>query len=213
MNEDIMKVCERNQSDLRRVLPPYEKRGILNSELLLACSIMDIYDPEIILESGVARGHSTEVFARFFPEKKIIAFEKADDEDAKYGKDRVSRYGNVNYQYGDVFSLVPKFTKQRFVAVIDGPKGLDAIKLARLFYKNDRCLAIMIHDFHSNAEERADLERAFPNVFYSDDPEFVERFRYLDHDCWEKMNKKKFAPYLRHGRPMKSYGSTLAVII
>lgn len=216
MTENIIKICNDILEDYVFKMPEYELRGILNSEMLLICGVINATKPDFILESGLARGHSTEILARNFPEIPIQTLEYKSDEDTEYAKKKLEIYDNVQINMMDAFKFpIKEFRNdpKKFIAIIDGPKGKDAIKLAQEWFLEPGCLGVFMHDFHSNAPERAELEEAFPWVMYSDDESFVSEFKYLDEPCWSKMDKTQMAPYLRHGKPMTSYGSTLAVIL
>ena len=73
---------------------PYEPRGILNIEAFYWWSLVGHYKPDIILESGVFLGRSTDILARaqkFFNIPMHYAFDKS-DEHAKHVKKKLTSF-------------------------------------------------------------------------------------------------------------------------
>lgn len=208
MRNNIIDICNKYVDRLE--LPPYEDRGVFNSEMLLACSIMAELDLKAIVESGRANGHSTEIIARFFPNKKFYSIDTSN----KVTKD-FSRYNNLELVTGDSTQIIGDYIKEDCAVFIDGPKGEKALKLAKILLCNETVKVIFIHDLYSPSPERKVAEKAFENIIFSDDEKFVSKFSYLDKDCWETLKRIggiPERPYIRRNREIISYASTLAVI-
>ena len=215
--EKILKSCRDNCEKFKETIDneEYQLRGIFNSEALLIVSIVDYFKVRHIIESGRARGHSTNIIAKFFKDNSEIKITSIDfdkfSEDAKYSEKYLSRYKNIEILYGDSNKMIVNQINQDCVVFIDGPKGNDAIQLAVRLLSDDRVKAVMLHDFHKNEFLRNVCEIIFKNYFFSDDKDFVELFRNLDDSCWEKLKDTDEAPYYRKGKKINSYASTLGV--
>lgn len=223
---DILECCQQSLEKFKKNCAdiPFQAKGILNSEALLVCALAEKLGAKQIIESGRARGQSTLLFASYFkesPDFKIFSIELLNyTKDSIICKKRLKNFRNVNLLFGDTEKKAPRLVKEHksdSIIVIDGPKGLHAIKLALNLAKNDNVKAILIHDIHSNAEGRTFLEENVPNVFFSDDIDFVKQFQHLDDNCWGQMKnfeslKEGWAPYMRAGKKIKSYGNTFATI-
>lgn len=193
----------------------YQLRGILNSEALLIIAVAEYYGVKHIIESGRARGHSTNLLAKYFTgsDTKITSIDlDKHSPDAHYSEEYLKRYQNLALIYGDSFTLIKEQVEEDCVVFIDGPKGEAAIRLCSDLLKDKRVKAVLIHDLHQNVFTRNICELIFTNTFYSDDSEYVERFKSLDADCWEVMQGTNYAPYLRAGNQVLSYGHTLALV-
>lgn len=208
MRNNIIDLCEKYVSAME--FPPYEDRGVFNSEMLLACSIMAEVGVEAIVESGRANGHSTEIIARFFPNKKFYSIDTSNEVTKDF-----SRYNNLELVTGDSTQIIGNYIKEDCAVFIDGPKGEKALKLAKILLCNETVKVVFIHDLYSPSPERKVAEKAFENIIFSDDEKFVSKFSYLDKDCWETLKRIggiPERPYIRRNREISSYASTLAVI-
>jgi hypothetical protein len=172
---------------LDAVLPiPYVANGILVSEGLAFCAACDLCKVDLIIESGVAGGRSTEIWAKY-SNWPILAV----DHCKLYGqprmtdtKLRLARHRNIAFHEGDSWDVIPellsKHQRHKVGLFIDGPKGKEAIALA------EKCLAkfspVKIVGIHDMCLDLCDhLMRAWaPDVFYSDDQRFRRRFAFVD---------------------------------
>lgn len=202
---------------------PFEAKGIFHSEMLMFCSLVKALDVEQIIESGRARGQSTEIIARFVSQYGGIKFDSIEfDErspDVKVAEERLSSLRKwVCLHYGDANNLVPRLIcKKRCVLLIDGPKGPAALKLAVEALKNENVIGVFLHDVHRDADNiRPIITEFFPESVFSDDEAFVERFCVVDEDCWNRQSKSPgcegWKPYYRGQKKMKSYSATLGFI-
>ena len=125
-------------------------------------------------------------------------------------------YKNLTLLFGNSFEILPKLITEDCCILIDGPKRLKAIKLAINSLKNPLVKAIFIHDLYRDSPHRKDTEKTFLNFFFTDDYDYVKKFRYLDKQNWIDQRKYKehrsWGPYKRGEKKMKSYSSTLLVV-
>src|SRR6266404_8944754 len=76
--------------------------GIWESEMFLFYAAVHPYAPKQILESGRARGKSTLILARCFPNTHIISVEfDRQSENAAAAEAKLKPYQNVDLLYGD----------------------------------------------------------------------------------------------------------------
>lgn len=138
------------------------------------------FAPKQILESGRARGKSTLILARCFPESRIVSVEyERESENAPAAEAKLKTEANVDLLYGDSREILPNRLQIGDAVLIDGPKDFRALKLALdLLHTNKPC-AVFIHDFPPASPQRKFVERNFPNAFFGDDPLF-QRFEASD---------------------------------
>src|SRR5919109_2973416 len=110
---------------------PYERKGVLYSEIFFLYLCARTMRPARILESGRARGQSTALLALSFPEAAIVSFEHdARSPDAAVAAARLTPYRNVELRFGDATRELPAIARPGDVVLIDGPKGFRALRLA-----------------------------------------------------------------------------------
>ncbi len=214
----IYEICSDNLPDFLRVIDgmTYESEGIFNSEMLLLVSLIKHFNVKLIIESGRANGQSTKVLAEYFknPEYKIISIEFVKySPEVKYSYKKLKNYKNLKLLFGDSFNLIPNLITEECCILIDGPKRLNALKLALNSFKNPLVKAILIHDMYKDSPFREIAEKLFPNHFFTDDKEFVKKFRRIDKKNWIDLRKyrdfRSWGPYRRGKKKFKSYSSTL----
>ena len=159
-----------------------ESRGMTKSELLLIYSTIRELGVKRVIESGRARGFSTQVLAAALEQDYQIISVDFDTygRDCRYSKKLLRKYDNVTLLHGDSRRVLPKLLGEDCVIILDGPKGLDAIVLAAKLMKDDSVKAVFIHDLSKDIFERDIAEIVFPNAFFADDAEFIETFSVLD---------------------------------
>lgn len=195
----------------------YEEMGILNSEMLFLRACVQPNLPKRIVESGRARGQSTAMLARMFPDAEILSIEldKGTEHD-EVAKKRLAGFKNVQLLYGDSLRLMPSLLKDGDVALVDGPKGSLGIELCLRVCATARPSMVFMHDSHHLQLERQFTEAFWPRAFYSDHPAYVEEFRALDEPCWKRMGAASerawTSPFVREGEAQQSYGPTLACL-
>ena len=111
---------------------PYQKKGIWYTEAFLFCSICDILKVDAIIESGVAYGCSTEIFANYF-DFNIVAIDSDQYDIFSDTSKRLEKYNNLSLIKGNSFELIPNIIEENLDAnvgiFIDGPKGREARRL------------------------------------------------------------------------------------
>src|SRR5438552_2535817 len=147
--------------------------GIWESEMFLFYAAVKPFAPEQILESGRARGKSTLILARCFPESRIVSVEyERESENAPAAEAKLKNEPNVELLYGDSLEILPQRLQSGDAVLIDGPKDFRALKLAIALLRTEKPCAVFIHDFPPNSPQRKFVERNFPNAFFGDDPLF-----------------------------------------
>lgn len=160
---------------------PYERKGILYSEMFFFHACVSTVRPKRILESGRARGQSTLLLAVAFPELPIVSIEfDRDSPDAPMAAQRLQSRRNVELRFGDATRLLPAMAQAGDVALIDGPKGFRALRLALRLLAQGRTRLVFLHDVGPETRERAFLEKHLPRTLYSDDPRFAGIAHALD---------------------------------
>jgi hypothetical protein len=172
---------------LKAVLPtPYEANGILLSEGLAFCAACELCEVDLIIESGVAGGRSTEIWAKYsswpilaVDHCKVYGQQRMNDT-----KRRLARHGNIAFYEGDSWDVIPellgKHQGHKVGLFIDGPKGEGALALA------EKCLAksspVKIIGIHDMCVDYCDhmMSAWTTDVFYSDDHRFRRRFAFTD---------------------------------
>lgn len=138
------------------------------------------FAPKQILESGRARGKSTLILARSFPESRIVSIEyERESENAAAAEAKLKNEANVELLYGDSREILPQRLQPGDAVLIDGPKDFRALKLAIDLLRTGKPCAVFIHDFPPNSPQRKFVEGNFPNAFFGDDPLF-RGFQELD---------------------------------
>jgi hypothetical protein len=154
--------------------------GIWESEMFLFYAAVKPFAPKQILESGRARGKSTLILARCFPESRIISVEyERQSENAPAAEAKLKSESNVELLYGDSREILPQRLQSGDAILIDGPKDFRALKLAINLLRTGKPCAVFIHDFPPDSPQRKLVERNFSNAFFGDDPLF-QRFQNLD---------------------------------
>jgi len=183
---------------------PYEYKGMMHSEILMICTLAIELGVEQIIESGRARGQSTELIARFI-DGRSIEFHSIDcneNEDSVIAEKRLTGLP-VKLHYAESFELFPLLiNKKKTLAVIDGPKGARMWKLGGYLLEHPYIKGVCFHDCYKGSPMRKIVDKH--NPLLSDDVDYVKRYKHLDNECWAGAG---FKPY-EYG----SYAGTLAFI-
>lgn len=160
---------------------PYERKGILYSEMFFFYLCARAARPARILESGRARGQSTLLLAMCFPDLPIISLEHdAASPDVPVAAARLQPFRNVELRFGDATRVLPAIAQPGDVALIDGPKGFRALRLALRLLAQRRVAMVFLHDVAPGTPERRFLEKRLPSTLHSDDPRFAGIAHSLD---------------------------------
>ena len=152
-------------SKLKSILSEYEKEyreitlglsyfssSLYFSSGLVFCSLCNYYDCDIIIDSGTGKfGLSTEIFAKCFPNKKVITIDTHSYyNNEKFIKNRLKGYKNIEFINGNSKNIIPKILKQHSTKKIcimwDGPKGKVAYDLFNINRKNKNVLFVGFDD-------------------------------------------------------------------
>jgi len=168
---------------------PYEHRGINHSEMAIIIETCLDLGIETFIESGRARAQSTYMLAKYLPHVEIHSIEMRDDPDAQFGRQRAAVWPNVRMHEGDAREVLPRLVQKAFpsktAVLCDGPKGLPAIALIAGCFQSPHVKVGFIHDMrrldHGQPSPfRAAAIEAFPNHRFSDEPELLSRYGWLD---------------------------------
>jgi hypothetical protein len=189
---------------------PYERKGILFSEMLFLYLCALPFSPRRILESGRARAQSTVVLAKIFPQLPIISVEHDPaSADVPVAAQRLAGFANVDVRFGDATRLLPRLAQPGDVALIDGPKGFRGLRLAFSLLATGRLPLVFVHDCGVRSSERAFLERHLPAALYSDHPAFARAAHVLDAPALPEIPPER---RLEQTYPAAGYGYGLACV-
>ncbi|HLW35102.1 MAG TPA: class I SAM-dependent methyltransferase [Chthoniobacterales bacterium] len=165
--------------------------GIWESEMFLFYAAVKPFAPKQILESGRARGKSTLILARCFPESRILSIEyERESENAPAAEAKLKNERNVELLYGDSLEILPERLQAGDAVLIDGPKDFRALNLAIDLLRSGKPCAVFVHDFPPNSPQRKFVECNFPNAFFGDDPLF-RNFQEIDIDRDPRPNPQR----------------------
>jgi len=165
--------------------------GIWESEMFLFYATVKPFAPKQILESGRARGKSTLILARCFPESRIVSVEyDRQSENAPAAEAKLKNEPNVDLLYGDSREILPNRLENGDAVLIDGPKDFRALKLAIDLLRTGKPCTVFVHDFPPNSLQRKFVERNFSAAFFGDDPIF-RRFQTLDNERDPRPNPQR----------------------
>ena len=168
------------ESVIAQIPPEAGFGGIWESEMFLFYAAVKPLAPGQILESGRARGKSTLMLARCFPEARIVSIElDRGTENALAAEAKLKSFSNVELLYGDSRALMLEHLRPGDAVLIDGPKDFRALKLALQLLQTNKPSVVFVHDFPPGSAVRDFVEKNWPGVFFGDDPAFA-RFQALD---------------------------------
>lgn len=143
-------------------LDKYSKRSIYNSELYVFWRHVLKYKIDRIVESGTFMGESARRLRRIFPDAEIITFEMR-----KEYYDQCGDIKGVKRKHGTLDKNLKVVTPTTAV-LIDGPKRLNAVKLARKCLKKGAPV-VGIHDMWEYVGYLNDKFRTFYHTGYMRD--------------------------------------------
>jgi predicted O-methyltransferase YrrM len=163
-------------------IPEEERgRGIFLSEMFLFYCVVRPLKPRQILESGRALGGSTLTLAHCFPDVRIVSVElDAASSNNAIALNRLAPYRNVECLFGDSREILPRRVQSGDAVLIDGPKEFRALKLALNLLRTGKPSVVFLHDCPAGSRWRKFIDDEWPDAFFSDHPEFLRRFSYLD---------------------------------
>lgn len=190
---------------------PYERKGILFSEMFFFWLCARTIKPRRILESGRARGQSTLILSLCFPEAEVLSVEyERNSPDVAVAAARLQGRSNVRQLFGDATRLLPQMARPGDAVLIDGPKGYRGLRLALRLLADGNTPLVFMHDTAAASQERRFLARHMPEALYSDLPAFAEIAHHLDQGAWDELPEaNRWTPA---GAPAAGYGFSLACL-
>lgn len=175
MKSNVLKqLVSENQLDFLSAVQhiPYELKGVSNFEGLCLWSLVRHYRPQVVIESGVARGRSTNLLCltcEKFGVEHLYAFDKSNDHEA-YVRQKLKGFSNLTYEIGDssekISSLSSSIKGKKVLAFVDGPKSGEAYASVMKSLSNlDGLIAVVGHDCYVNGPTRSAFEQAFRQSF------------------------------------------------
>jgi hypothetical protein len=209
----------------------YLPRGIYNSEMLLMISVLKFLNVETVLESGRARGHSTQLISKLLQNndshKSLISLDFKKDSDSEYAETNLAQYPKTKLIYGDANFILKKIVRKKFsqsdryAVLLDGPKSFNALYLtAKLIRCKIPPVVLFIHDMKKIQKDgKFPLQRymcsvIFDRVFFSDEFQIKPMVKMCDESIFllsdtTWLNSVNSPNFLFR----ESYGPTLAVIV
>jgi precorrin-6B methylase 2 len=171
---------------------PYEKKGILNSEILFLAVSLEGVPFRRLLESGRARGQSTLMLSLAFPDREIVSIEfDKNSPDRLVAEERLRGRTNVELLFGDARKLLPEMARDGDVVLIDGPKGFRSVRLAIELLATGRVSHVFVHDLSVDTKERAFIEANFPEAYFSDSRTYAETAHLADSNVQDILSPKR----------------------
>lgn len=151
------------------------ENSVLFSEAFAFSSFCNLHQVDLILESGIYKGVSTEIWSLFAKDVEAVDIFIPPEAES-----RLQQRSNVHVHTGDGRRLLPELLSQRkgrkAAIFIDGPKGELAIHLALSLRKLPGVAFVAMHDMEPYRSELTRLG-AF---FFSDEAWFQEAYGHLD---------------------------------
>ena len=164
---------------------PYERKGILYSEMFFLYLCARALTPRRVFESGRARGQSTLMLSALFPDLQVVSIESdPNSPDVHVAGDRLKGRDNVSLRFGDATRILPAEVREGDLVLIDGPKGFRGLRLALRLLATGKPKLVFVHDCGLGTEERAFLDATLCGALYSDSIDFARVARVLDAACW-----------------------------
>jgi len=196
--------------EFRKRVMPNEKisKGILNSEAFAFCAFANFFQVELIIESGICYGGSTEIWCKYFTKRTMMNVPPVTAVDVKLLPEavaRLSKYLNIQVMEGNSNQIIPemieRITNSSIAVFIDGPKNRRGVELAKQCLAFPQVKLVAVHDmcrvFHNNyqCDGRQHMDQWDISKFYTDDPVFVDDYKFLDGVFAEKPCSKYVYDY------------------
>jgi len=207
------------------------------SEGFAFCAVADLLNIDMILESGIYNGRSTQMWANYFSSDiPIIAIEKRKLRESAIN--RLRPYKNVELIRGDgptvITSLISRYPNKRIGIFMDGPKDLGALDFAKKALLLPNVVMVAIHDMsvtqgrfqvdHQLGREgelyypegRIEFDEWELGQFLTDEKWFINEYSWLDKDESRLDTEQgltwypyKFVGAGKPDRELGSYGPTV----
>ncbi len=225
MSKNFYYYCDKVLKKMERLLlplPDMGDRGIIPSEGLAFLTMCEIFNVDIIIESGVYNGISTYIWSEFFGDrKKIIAIDKT------LLPRTLKRFKNksVTFVGGDggteISKLINVNKSKRIGIFVDGPKNIAAMPVVFNAIKNDNVVFVGLHDMYKHRvsgmpiEGRIKIQNSSYGHFFTDNKVFVKKYGYINKETKNIMvNPNTFEKMsLEEGKELTgSYGPVIGFV-
>lgn len=221
MNNLIREQCAKSLPRFmeRAASVPWQQRSILLSEAFAFCVIADLFDVDIILESGIYLGRSTEIWANYFPDKQVCAVDQRLKEKVK---ERLQGYDNITLIEEDGLHslnlLIEKFRNKKIGIFMDGPKGKFAIDWGKEALSQQGVKFFALHDI---SKSKKAIREYFISLnkenFFTDEEWFIDEYSKMDKNesNWDKRQGLIWIPFKlifedrKRDKILGSYGPTI----
>lgn len=136
----------------------WKPKGLFFTEGLLFCAMCELLEIDLIIESGVRNGVSTEIWLKYFnSDIEVCSIDIMDHtDDVEAAINRLNNYDNVTFHIGDGAELVKGLssaTSKNVGILFDGPKSMPAITCLKECAEIDNVKFGAIHDMGQTAKE------------------------------------------------------------
>jgi hypothetical protein len=187
----FVQICNKNKDIFMKTMEDhkFQTAGIFYAEAFAFLNMCELYDIDLILESGMARGNSTEIFLKNF-KGEVITFEYSKKDYHTEVEKRLMKYKNLKkIMYEDSMSgferVISENLDKRIALFIDGPKDLGAVSLAKKSFNNQNVKFCGIHDI-TNPVTKMRANYGFMDYFKeshilsTDEKLYRQHFGYMD---------------------------------
>lgn len=153
MKDKLVKLFDSSKAEFLKKCGdiPFIPKGITNAEGLFLWSLIKAFNPELIFESGVSQGRSTEILCRAagkFKVEQVIAIDKSDLFFDVVSK-RLKKYPQLAYMIEDSCEYAKNtsvFGNKRIGCFVDGPKQGKPLENLLLSLKDANLQFLVVHD-------------------------------------------------------------------
>lgn len=176
----------------------FEEKGISNIEALYLWAFIGKHRPDVVFESGVYSGRSTEIIAcavKYYGIKKHIAVDMSDLRE-EYTRKKMSKY-NVEYIIADSSDVLESrnYSNERVFYFVDGPKrGKPFVRLFNLIL-GTKWVGVICHDCKKGSSTRKTLKKIYKSnrigSFHILSPEESDDLKGLNEPYYEWFKETK----------------------
>jgi len=193
--------------------------GIFFSEGLAFCIFAEIFNIDMIIESGIRSGVSTNILLSFFGNR--ISLHSNDINTFPETSNTVKHlrsHENWKFHVGDGMKVIPDiladpiYRDRKIAILIDGPKYADALELSKKCFNFNNVKFVAMHDMNTvNCPQEHPVIRdlqSWKNYLFNTD---VKWFRDLASDIDDKLASK--SPHWKRFKMKYPYGCGLAFVV
>jgi hypothetical protein len=180
---------------------PYSSKGVTNVEACIQWALVGHFKPDVILESGVYQGRSSEILAKaqeYFNIKEHLAFELESVYEKEVRK-RLEKYKTIYKIQSSIKGFEDYLNKNpeaKVLCIIDGPKtGKPFKKLLKIASRFNNLCAIFSHDCYPKSTTGRTFS-ACKDIWLKDkeliitNPEFTKDMQYLNDYIKPEVNEQ-----------------------